>query len=274
MTIRLHEADGTPYEHVVEIKDSPSRLEIPYMTKYKRIKRTKLQKERLAVTAGMDVSADAQAEDVLLYCLGDVLQSEEDMLEWRLTDWSKEEEDRMAQEAFEWIRVDADFEWICTLTINQPDHMFLSQLQQDRDVIAQYESIRHFADVRGSAVLSSILVRTLMDRRYYYGIRTEAALALSKCATQDLNYVGQFHLQKAFQVFYCFPDSTIPKGNEFWDFTAYFVQNSIVDGLSRIREPSGQSPLTVQQFLLDLLRYNDNSNNEVNFFLSSAFFPR
>ena len=140
MTIRIHEADGTPYEHVVELKEWSTKLEIPYNTKYKRLKRTKRQKERMAATAGADVNADAQAEDgVLLYCLGDVLQSEEDMADWRLSEWSKEQEDKMSQEAFEWIRVDADFEWLCTITINQPDYMFLSQLQQDRDVNAQYE---------------------------------------------------------------------------------------------------------------------------------------
>lgn len=139
MTIRIHEADGTPYEHVVDIKDGYTKLDIPYNTKYKRLKRSRRQKERAAAGAGVDISIDAQNDDVLLYCLGDVLQSEEEVDDWRLEDWSKEDEDKMAQESFEWIRMDADFEWICTLKVGQPDYMFLSQLQQDRDVIAQYE---------------------------------------------------------------------------------------------------------------------------------------
>jgi transcription initiation factor TFIID subunit 2 len=104
-----------------------------------RLKRSRRQKERAAAGAGVDVGIDAQNDDVLLYCLGDVLQNEEEVEDWRLEDWSKEEEEKMAQESFEWIRMDADFEWICTLKVNQPDYMFLSQLQQDRDVIAQYE---------------------------------------------------------------------------------------------------------------------------------------
>ena len=139
MTIRIHEADGTPYEHVVNITEGYTKLDIPYNTKYKRLKRTRRQKERAAVAAGIDISMDNQADDVLLYCLGDVLQSEEEILDWRIEEWSKEEEERMGQESFEWIRMDADFEWICTIALNQPDYMFLSQLQQDRDVVAQYE---------------------------------------------------------------------------------------------------------------------------------------
>ncbi|EPS40585.1 hypothetical protein H072_5547 [Dactylellina haptotyla CBS 200.50] len=261
MTIRIHEADGTPYEHVVQIHETQSRLEIPYNTKYKRLKRTRRQKERLAAFAGMDINAETQAEDVLLYCLGDVLQSDEDIADWRLADFSKEEEDKMAQEAFEWIRVDADFEWICNMRLNQPDHMYLSQLQQDRDVAAQYESVLHFKSAKPSHLISTILVRTVMDRRYYYGIRCEAAKALSRCATAELSWVGEFHLQKAFQEFYCFPDSLIPRANDFSDFTSYFVQQAVLAGLSGVRDGMGKCPLSVQRYLLDIIRYNDNSNN-------------
>jgi transcription initiation factor TFIID subunit 2 len=262
MTIRIHEADGTPYEHVVEIKEGYTKLEIPYNTKYKRLKRSRRQKERAAAGAGVDISFDVQQnDDVLLYCLGDVLQGEEEVDDWRLVDWSKEDEERMAQESFEWIRMDADFEWVCTLNINQPDYMFLSQLQQDRDVVAQYDSIRHFAKIRESALVSTILVRTLMDRRYYYGIRVEAAMALARCATAELDWVGQFHLQKAFQEFFCYPGSQIPRGNDFSEFTAYYVQNAIPRAMSRIRNFSGVCPGAVQKWILDILRYNDNSNN-------------
>lgn len=262
MTIRIHEADGTPYEHVVDLKEGYTKLDIPYNTKYKRLKRSRRQKERAAAGAGVDISIDAQQnDDVLLYCLGDVLQSEEEVDDWRLVDWSREDEERMAQESFEWIRMDADFEWICTLNINQPDYMFLSQLQQDRDVIAQYDSIKHFAHATESALISSILVRTLMDRRYYYGIRVEAAMALARCATAELDWVGQFHLRKAFQEFFCYSGSQIPKSNDFSDLTAYYVQNAIPKAMSQIRNISGVCPGHVQKWILDVLRYNDNSNN-------------
>lgn len=138
MTIRIHEADGTPYEHIVEIKEGVTKFEIPYNTKYKRLKRNKRQKERAAAATGSDPTVETQ-EDVLLYCLGDVLQSDEEMQDWKLADWSKEDEDRMGQESYEWIRMDADLEWICKLSLVMPGYMYLSQLQQDRDVIAQLE---------------------------------------------------------------------------------------------------------------------------------------
>lgn len=138
MTIRIHEADGTPYEHIVEIKDAVTRIDIPYNTKYKRLKRSKRQKERQQANAAANPGADGQ-DETLLYCLGDVLQTEVEFREWRLQDWPEEEETKMGQESYEWIRVDKDFEWISKTYFIQPGYMYVSQLQQDNDVVAQIE---------------------------------------------------------------------------------------------------------------------------------------
>jgi transcription initiation factor TFIID subunit 2 len=170
MTIRIHEADGTPYEHIVEIKEALTRFDIPYNTKYKRLKRSRKHKERNVGTT-LDFTSETQ-DDVLLYCLGDVLQTEEEIQEWKLTDWSKEDEDKMSQESYEWIRMDADFEWISKMHMNQPAYMYLSQLQQDRDVVAQLEVRRRFAclSCANSAKVSPIHGNTKRAAPYIYNI--------------------------------------------------------------------------------------------------------
>ena len=136
MTIRIHEADGTPYEHIVDIKSADMKFEIPYNTKYKRLKRGRKRKDQPGI-AGAEV-AEGQ-EDILLYCLGDVLQTTEEVADWKFSEWSREQEEAMSSESYEWIRMDADFEWICKMTFNMPAYMYTSQLQQDRDVVAQME---------------------------------------------------------------------------------------------------------------------------------------
>ncbi|OGM40886.1 TATA-binding protein associated factor Taf2 [Aspergillus bombycis] len=261
MTIRIHEADGTPYEHIVEIKEGVTKFDIPYNTKYKRLKRNKRQKERAAAASGGDPNAEAQ-EDVLLYCLGDVLQSEEEIQEWKLADWSKEDEERMGQESYEWIRMDADFEWICKLSLVMPGYMYLSQLQQDRDVIAQLESLQYMAAQREHPLISTIFVRTLMDRRYFYGIRVAAAKALIKHAKEEINWLGLFHLERAFQELFCLPGSPMTRSNDFSDRAAYVLQLVIPDAISKVRDNNGKTPMRVKRFLYDKLRFNDNSNNE------------
>ncbi|KAI9769282.1 MAG: hypothetical protein M1835_006729 [Candelina submexicana] len=261
MTIRIHEADGTPYEHIVEIKDASTKFEIPYNTKYKRLKRSRRQKERAAAVAGIDIAADTH-DDVLLYCLGDVLQAEDEVAEWRLTDWTKEDEDRMNQESYEWIRMDADFEWIAKMAINMPGYMYLSQLQQDRDVVAQYESIQYIAAQKEQPLISTILIRTIMDRRYFHGIRTAAIQALTKNAKDELDWIGLFHLEKAFQELFCIPNSPMTRLNDFSDRTAYYIQCAIPRAMARIRDHHGRAPMRVKRFLLDKLKFNDNTNNE------------
>ncbi|KAK5145716.1 hypothetical protein LTR04_001226, partial [Oleoguttula sp. CCFEE 6159] len=261
MTIRIHEADGTPYEHIVEIKESLTKFEIPYNTKYKRLKRSRRQKERAAAASGMNVTEDSQ-DDVLLYCLGDVLQSEDEVAEWRLSDWTKEDEDRMNQESYEWIRMDADFEWIGKIALVMPAYMYVSQLQQDRDVVAQLESIQYLTSQKPHPIMSSILIRTLMDRRYFHGIRTSAAMGLAKCARDELAWIGQFHLEKAFQEFFCFPDSPMTRSNDFSDRIAYLIQCAIPRAMAKIRDNNGKAPLSVRRFFVDKLKFNDNTNNE------------
>jgi transcription initiation factor TFIID subunit 2 len=260
MTIRIHEADGTPYEHIVDIKEVTTKIDIPYYTKYKRLKRNRRQKERAAAQTGVEAGGDPQ-DDVLFYCLGDVLQSEEEVREWELEDWSKEDEEKMNNEHFEWIRVDKDFEWIAKIAFNQPHYMWVSQLQQDNDVVAQVESIDYLMGQVPHNLISTILLRTLMDTRYFYGIRVMAARALAANALAQLNWIGLKHLMKAFQALFCIEHSTMTKSNDFSDFASYRIQCAIVDAIATVRDSSGRSPVKVKRFFIEKLKYNDNSNN-------------
>ncbi|KAL8714782.1 MAG: hypothetical protein Q9220_001295 [cf. Caloplaca sp. 1 TL-2023] len=262
MTICIHEADGSPYEHLIEIKEAVTKIEILYNTKYKRLKRSKRQKERIATAGGVEYNPDGN-DDVLLYCLGDVLQSEEEYQQWRLADWPKEQEEQMSQESYEWIRMDSNFEWICKMQVNMAGYMYLSQLQQDKDVVAQLESVQYMAAQKEHPLISTILLRTLMDTRYFHGIRTTAAAALVKHAREgDMNWLGLYHLEKAFQQFFCYVDSPMPRPNDFSDRAAYFVRCAILTAVAKVRDVHGKSPIRARMFLLDKLKFNDNSDNE------------
>ncbi|AMD19538.1 HCL613Wp [Eremothecium sinecaudum] len=288
MTIRIHEADGTPYEHIVELKDVFTKLDIQYNTKYKRLKRRRKVNKPLKAdvkdTGSLEpynkedeIKATGNDDDnediVLVNCLGDTLVSREDCQKWNLTDSTitgEDDDSQQQSEAFEWIRVDADFEWICKVYINQPDYMFVSQLQQDRDVEAQIESVRFFEDVVASSninsqVYSSILTRAVMDDRYFYGVRLEACRALSKFVLkrEEPNQFcgGPKHLISIFKHYFCYEDSDIQKNNDFSDIPRYLLRCAIPRYLSHSRNDEGKCPAFVKTFLLDLLRYNDNGDN-------------
>jgi len=261
MTIRIHEADGTPYEHIVEIREASQKIDIPYNTKYKRLKRSRKQKERLNA-GGVDPNAEG-GDDSLLYCLGDVLQRDEDKEEWGLRDWDADTEAKMDMESYEWIRVDADFEWLCWKEFpSMASYMYVSQLQQDKDVVAQQESMLYLQTVPPHPLVSTFLTRTMMDTRYFHGIRTMAALAIKTHAGPSTQYIGMKQLEKAYSQFFCYPDSTTPKPNDFSDKRAYKVEMAIIKAFSMIRDNHGNCPKKARTMLLDILRFNENSSNQ------------
>jgi transcription initiation factor TFIID subunit 2 len=283
MTVRIHEADGTPYEHTIVIKDAVTTFEVPYNTKYKRLKRSKKQRARASTKA---VAEDGEEEqDSLVYCLGDTMQSEAEEKQWRIVNWTPEQEDKMNAESFEWIRVDADFEWICLSSLNINGYMYVSQLQQDRDVVAHLESIQVISRFPSSQPLSSVLVRTVMDRRYFHGVRVLAAKAMAKHTFEmievevelvkdgetvkekrmiEVEGVGFFQLKKAYEELFCVMDrgSAMARPNDFSDQMSYNVRCGIIEAMASIRNQNGHAHKEARTFLLDKLKFNDNSVNE------------
>lgn len=102
-----------------------------------------------------------------------------------------------------------------------------------------------------------------MDKRYFHGVRTAAAMALSSCATSELDWVGLYHLEKAYHDFFCFPGSSMTRSNDFSDRTSYIIQCIIPKAMTSIRDHNGRVPSQVKTFLLATLKFNDNSSNSV-----------
>ena len=125
------------------------------------------------------------------------------------------------------------------------------------------QSLQWIALVQPHRLVSTILIRTLMDDRYFHGIRTTAAEILAKNARDDLGWIGQVHLEKAFGEFFCHIDSPMTRSNDFSDRALYYIQCAIPQAISKVRNADGHTPFTVRKFLYEKLKFNDNSNNEV-----------
>ncbi|MCO5565704.1 hypothetical protein L7F22_019378 [Adiantum nelumboides] len=272
MTVRIHEADGTPYEHVFDMNDAQRRFEVPFNTKYKRVRRnTKRFKSRQAAAKAAAEGDEGAQEDISLMDLGFGLgmwEEEEQREKWRVADWTEEEEAQMSSAPYEWIRMDADFEWIAHIQFDQKDYMWVSQLQRDRDVVAQAAAIQALGRTP-NAIASSMLTRTVLVTKYFFRIRIEAIHQLVGCALKSLDYLGLFHLLMLFRTSYCHETSnntdldapSIPKANDFSDYADYFVKRALIQAISNVRNQHGRSLPQVKRFIINLLRYNDNSKN-------------
>lgn len=272
MTVRIHEPDGTPYEHVFDLNAPSKRFEVPFNTKYKRIRRnTKRFKTRQALAAAAAEGDEGAAEDMTIMDLGFGLGMWEDEAQretWKVADWTARDEEIMSSAPLEWIRLDADFEWIARIHFDQPDFMWVSQLQRDRDVVAQVAAVEALAKIP-SAIASSMLTRTVLVQKYFFRVRIAAIDALVGCALAPLEYLGLFHLLMLFRTRYCHElgkrddinMDCIPKANNFADFSDYFLKRALIHAISRVRNPRGRTLPQVKRFLIDLLRYNDNATN-------------
>ncbi|CCG24484.1 Tsm1 transcription initiation factor TFIID subunit [Candida orthopsilosis Co 90-125] len=247
MNIRVHESDGTPYEHIIHIKEVKTTIDISLSKKVRKIK-----KKDEGVDPGINFNQ-----------FGDILISEEDKRKWELQDWESRDEDSLGAEPFEWIRGDIDFEWIAKIEVLQPDFMYGSQLVYDRDVEAQFDALRYFGNLeKPSVIYCTALVRTFLDERYFYRIRIAAAEALATCSNASNDFIGMKYLIKAYKHLYCFPDSSIPKANDFNDFKLFLIQRAVPGILCRITDDEGRVPKDVQDLLFNFVKFNDNAMND------------
>ncbi|KAG1450870.1 hypothetical protein G6F46_007102 [Rhizopus delemar] len=292
LTVRIHEADGTPYEHILDIHSDKQKFEVQFNTKYKRIRRNTKRFQAKQAAAAAAVAEEEQENEEggdqttvlgIIPSLGlgmPIFEDPNRKKEWRIVEWGQDEEDTSgaASAMFDWIRLDAEFEWVCVVEFKQPDYMWAAQLTKDRDVVAQHEAIDALKYMPSYATSTSLL-RAIMDPKCFYKIRMEAAYGLASCGIPSLNWVGLHQLSKMFHQRFCLPISSqssgndgktdelplirsIPKPNNFSDLSEYFLQKASVVAFAQIRDERGLTPVKIRQFLLDLLRYNDNIGNE------------
>lgn len=283
VNIRIHEVDGSPYEHIFSINDSLVKFDIQYNTKYRRKKKEKKEEEELDERDDKEkeIRRKDKNDEPVINTLGDVLTTAEETRNWDLKEDDNDagiqtgitEEDK--GDAFEWLRFDADKEWICKYTINLADEKFEAQLKQDRDVEAQYEAIRHFATVNRPGLFHArVLLRTLIDARYYYGIRVEAAKALAKISSEENDHIGMRFLLKAYKHLYCYDNKIVkgyseldaheylPRPTDFSDFSNLYVSQAILESLSKVKNKSGDAPIELKKIMLNIFKYIDGSTNQ------------
>ncbi|KAJ2908135.1 hypothetical protein GGI21_003189, partial [Coemansia aciculifera] len=258
LTARIREADGTPYEHVLDVGERVRRFEVQFNTKYKRIRRsTKRFHQREQQQTVLFGAATAQQKQ-----------------QWRAVEWGEADDESLASATFEWIRVDPDLEWACIVHFDQPAFMWAAQLQRDRAVAAQADAVAALQRLP-SAAASTALMRAVMDARVFYRVRVAAALALAHLATERLAWIGLHHLLSIYRARYCVKETAaaaasaaseaddlfLPLPNDFSNIAEYFTQRAVLAALSNIRDRRGEAPAPARRALLSALRYNDNSGN-------------
>ncbi|KAK4735960.1 hypothetical protein R3W88_010221 [Solanum pinnatisectum] len=161
-----------------------------------------------------------------------------------------------------WLRADPELEYLAEIHLNQPVQMWINQLEKDRDVVAQVQAI---ATLEALPHLSFSVVNALNnflgDSKAFWRNRIEAAFALAGTASEETDWAGLTHLVAFYKTRRFDANIGLPKPNDFRDFQEYFVLEAIPHAIAMVRAADQKSPREAVEFVLQLLKYNDNSGN-------------
>lgn len=242
LTIRINELDGS-YDNVIQFDEEMHAYEFPCFSRVRKSRKKKKDgddKEMEGAPVVTTAPGTKKTETPLL-----------------------------------WIRIDPDMEWIHSITFKQPEYMWVHQLEEDRDVVAQHEAIRGLQLFATSNALGA-LNRVVNNPMVFYRVRMEAAYSLSspsssstpsssEAGSADVHWIGLDHLLRTFKNLFYNPDGTQLLPNTFADFCNYHLQKILPLAMAQVQDKEGRTPSDVLEFLLDLLKNNDNSLNAVSY---------
>ncbi|KAG0458297.1 hypothetical protein HPP92_023454 [Vanilla planifolia] len=93
----------------------------------------------------------------------------------------------------------------------------------------------------------------------FWRVRIEAAYALAHTASEGTDWAGLMHLIKFYKGRRFDADTGLPRPNDFHDVPEYFVLEAIPHAVAMVRAVDNKSPREAVEFVLQLLKYNDNS---------------
>lgn len=169
-----------------------------------------------------------------------------------------------------WIRIDPDMQLLRHVVFEQPDHQWQYQLKYERDVTAQMDALKILEKYPTPATRRT-LSDIIEDERCFYRVRCAATIHLRNVANQmaqatatgwqaSTNMIGMY--RRLFGSASC---PTIVRLNNFsaTDFQSYFLQKSLPIAIAGLRSAQHKvCPPDVVKFLIDLIKYNDNSKNK------------
>ena len=161
-----------------------------------------------------------------------------------------------------WIRMDSELRILREIKFEQPDSHWQLQLKYERDIFAQLDAVDmlpSFANLHTKTCLISVLENS----ECFYRVRIKAAYALSQVANKLTHAAsGPPPLISTFKKLYFAP--TCPNNvcsNNFADLQMYFIQKNIPIAMGCLRNNHNLCPSEVIRFLLDVIKYNENSRN-------------
>ncbi|KAI6217037.1 hypothetical protein M3Y99_01786100 [Aphelenchoides fujianensis] len=228
LTIYIQELDGY-FPHTLQIDADVSKHDLQCHSKGRRQKRKKV-----VISTGEEVDIDLSSID--------------------------------PDSPILWIRADPHMHLIRRVSISQPVHQWEYMLRYEHCAVAQCEAIENLRNFPVQQT-HNVLLDAVQNDHFFHRVRTRAA----SCLTEICNRLPEGMLGRPtpvmayFQRLYC--SSSDPKIPSLLNFVAttsnlqsYLIMQFLPQAIGRLRR-GGKCPQEVVEFLLSLLKCNDNSIN-------------
>jgi transcription initiation factor TFIID subunit 2 len=162
-----------------------------------------------------------------------------------------------------WIRIDSDLRMLREIKFEQPDYHWQNQLRHEKDIVAQLDSIDMLTKLPSAGTRSS-LISVVENSEIFYRVRVQAAFALAEVSNKmAATWNGPLPLVSTFRKLFMNSSSPgIVCVNNFSDLQLYLIQKSLPVAVSRLRNAHNLCPSEIVKFLLELIKYNENSKNQ------------
>ncbi|KAF0749584.1 Uncharacterized protein FWK35_00021467, partial [Aphis craccivora] len=224
LLVSIQELDG-PFKHTLQVEGNVARADITCHSKSRRNK-----KKKIPLCTGDEVDIDLNAMD-----------NDSPVL---------------------WIRLDPEMTILRSCIIEQPEYQWNYQLRHEKDITAQMEAVVAL-DKFPTIATRNALCDIIENEQVYIHVRCKAAHCLTKIANAMVtNWTGPPAMLGTFKkMFGSFSCPHIIKQNNFSNLQHYYLQKTIPIAMAGLRNSHGICPPEILKFILDLIKYNDNSKN-------------
>lgn len=234
LTVRIQELDGT-FHHNIQIEENITRHDIQCHSKSRRNK-----KKKIPLLNGEEADIDLNSMDPDSPVL--------------------------------WIRIDPDLNLIRSVSFKQPDYMWQYQVKFERDIIGQIEAINALKKLPSQSTRLA-LADILDEPKHFYQVRMAASFCLASVANSMVgSWGGPPAMMNLFtRLFFCESTNPVVKLNNFSNLQLYFIQKTLPLAMAKLRNEHNICPKEVLHYILDLIKFNDNSKNKYsdNYYRSS-----
>ena len=160
-----------------------------------------------------------------------------------------------------WIRLDPDLKILREIKLEQPDYQWQNQARYERDICAQLDAV-DILPKHSTQLTRSALIAIIENNECFYRVRIAACYALAEVANKMTNnWSGPLPLIQTFKKIFM-PSQNIINYNNFSDLQHYYLQKNFPIAMGMLRNSHNLCPTDIVHFLLDLIKYNENSKNK------------